>query len=328
MRASRLLSLLILLQLRGRLSAEALAREFEVSVRTIYRDIEHLAAAGVPVYAERGRSGGFTLLDGFKTRLTGLTAGEADTLGLMGAAQAAVELGFGDEAASARLKLLASLPPDVGAGASRVSMRFHLDPTPWYGRRRTPEALPALARAVWLDRPIRIRYESWKGIVERRIEPLGLVLKAGEWYVVGLVEGSRRTYRAAAIERIEMLEGGIRRPSDFDLARHWAASVEEFEQALRGNTARVRLSTAGYRLLRDVNPFAAEAIEATFAARAGDEWIETELPVEDGPHAVRELLRLGAEVEVIAPVALREAIAATARRIAARHHDAPSCDGA
>ena len=131
MRASRLLSILILLQMRGRLSAEALAAEFEVSVRTIYRDIDQLSAAGVPVYAERGRAGGFALLDGYRTKLTGFTPAEADALVLAGVGGAA----------AAQLKLLASLPPDAGASAQRVAQRFHLDPANWYTR---AEALPLL----------------------------------------------------------------------------------------------------------------------------------------------------------------------------------------
>ena len=137
MRASRILSILILMQMRGRISADALAREFEVSVRTIYRDMDHLSAAGVPVYAERGRAGGFALLDGYRTRLTGLTVAESDALVLAGAGTVAADLGLGDALATARLKLLASLPADSGASADRVSRRFHLDPIDWY-RLQTP----------------------------------------------------------------------------------------------------------------------------------------------------------------------------------------------
>src|SRR5574338_1215164 len=159
MRASRLLSILILLQMRGRMSAEALAAEFEVSVRTIYRDIDQLSAAGVPVYAERGRSGGFQLLDGYRTRLTGFTPAEADALLLAGVGGAAADLGIGAELAQAQLKLLASLPPDSGASAQRVATRFHLDPINWYTRSEPLDLLPSLAAAVWRDQRIRIRYE-------------------------------------------------------------------------------------------------------------------------------------------------------------------------
>ena len=167
MRASRLLSILIMLQMRGRLSAEALAREFEVSIRTIYRDIDQLSAAGVPVYAERGRAGGFELHDGYRTRLTGLTHSEAEVLLLAGAGGAAADLGLGAEAAAAQLKLLASLPPESGASAQRVAARFHLDAMPWYARVEPPGILPALAAAVWQDQRVRISYDSWKASVTR-----------------------------------------------------------------------------------------------------------------------------------------------------------------
>src|SRR5258708_2180335 len=132
MRASRLLSILMLLQTRGRLSAEALAAEFEVSVRTIYRDIDNLSATGVPVYAERGRSGGFALLEGYRTKLTGLTHAEAEGLFLAGLPGPAAELGISDNVAAARLKLLAALPENSRLAADRIAGRFHLDPSPWY----------------------------------------------------------------------------------------------------------------------------------------------------------------------------------------------------
>jgi predicted DNA-binding transcriptional regulator YafY len=319
MRASRLLSLLILLQLRGRQSADALAREFEVSVRTIYRDIEQLSAAGVPVYAERGRGGGFALLGGYTTRLTGLTSGEADALGLLGVAEAAAELGFGEEAQSVRRKLLASLPPESGSAAQHVAERFHLDPLPWYGRRPAPVGLRALADAVWTDRRIEIRYASWKGEVQREVSPLGLVLKAGDWYLVGAVETSLRTYRVASILGLTVLEGTARRPSGFELARHWADAVAGFEEDLRNRTARVRVSPTGWRLLHEQQPLVATKAEQ--GAYEPDEagWREADLPVESGAHAVRELLRLGANVQVLAPPDLRAAVAAEAERVLALH---------
>lgn len=199
MRASRLLSILILLQMRGRLSAEALAEEFEVSVRTIYRDVDQLSAAGVPIYAERGRAGGFQLHDGYRTKLTGFTAQEADALLLSGVGAAAQDLGLGPDLAAAQLKLLASLPPESGASAERVSARFHLDPNNWYTRADASDVLKPLAAAVWSEHRVRVRYESWKDVVERTLDPLGLVLKGGVWYLVAAVKGAPRTYRVSNI---------------------------------------------------------------------------------------------------------------------------------
>lgn len=319
MRASRLLSILILLQMRGRLSAETLAAEFEVSVRTIYRDIDQLSAAGVPVYAERGRAGGFALMDGYRTKLTGFTPAEADALVLAGVGGAASDLGIGAEAAAAQLKLLASLPPDTGASAQRVAQRFHLDPANWYTRPETLELLPKVADAVWREKRVRVRYESWKDVVTRDIDPLGVVLKGGLWYLVAAVKGAPRTYRVSNVRGLEVLNAPARRPRRFDLARFWGEWVKDFEKRLLNERAEVKLSPTGRRILRDVSPAAAEAVAAKHAACKPAGWVRAEIPIESIEHAVRQLLRLGAETEVLGPPALRAAIAAEAKAVAARY---------
>jgi predicted DNA-binding transcriptional regulator YafY len=322
MRASRLLTILILLQVRGRISAEALARELEVSVRTIYRDVDQLGAAGVPVYAERGRHGGFQLLGGFRTNLTGLTPHESDAVSLIGMAQAAVDLGLGEAAQSARLKILASVPASASVVAHRVAQRFHLDPAPWYSRPAPPARLRELAEAVWSSREIRITYESWKGEVKRTVAPLGLVMKAGSLYFAGAVQNTARAvpriYRVAAIRELEITAHSAQRPRNFDLAKFWHQAAREFESNLRSDTARVRLSPLGRKLLRDWDPAAADAVDGQHAS-GGDAWVEANIPVEKLPHAAREVLRLGAEIEVLEPTALREAIALEARKIALLH---------
>lgn len=316
MRASRLLSILILLQLRGRLSADQLAREFEVSVRTIYRDMDQLSAAGVPVYAERGRDGGFALLDGYRTRLTGLSEGESDALSLAGAGAAAADLGVGAELASAQLKLMASLPPDRGASADRVARRFHLDPVAWYRRTETLDVLPALADAVWRDRRITIEYDSWAERVSRTLDPLGLVLKGGAWYLVAAADGKPRTYRVSSIRRLEALETAAKRPARFDLARWWADWTRDFEARLLRERARIRLSPEGQKLLPIISVAAAEAVAATGAPDPSG-WTMAEIPIESVADATRQLLHLGAEVEVLEPPALRASIAEVAERVAA-----------
>lgn len=317
MRASRLLSILILLQMRGRLSAEALAQEFEVSVRTIYRDIDQLSAAGVPVYAERGRAGGFQLLDGYRTRLTGFTPAEADALLLAGVGGAASDLGIGAEAAAAQLKLLASLPPDSGASAQRVASRFHLDPINWYSRAESIDILPSLASAVWTEKRIRIRYESWTDLVTREVDPLGLVLKGGIWYLVAAVKGQPRTYRASNIQSLEVLSAASKRPPKFDLARFWSGWAREFEARLLKDRAEVKLSPEGLRVLRATSPAAAQAAAENGKACKPEGWIRAEIPVEGTDHAAHQMLRLGAEVEVLKPTELRDAVAREARKVAA-----------
>ncbi len=320
MRASRLLSILMLLQMRGRLSADVLAEEFEVSVRTIYRDIDHLSAAGVPVYAERGRTGGFALLDGYRTRLTGFSSGEADALLLAGVGPAASDLGLGPDLAAAQLKLLASLPPDSAASAQKVATRFHLDPVNWYDRADTVDFLPEIASAVWREKRVQIRYDSWKALVDRTLDPLGLVLKGGNWYLVAKAVQRKasepRTYRITSIRKLDVLDADAVRPAKFDLARYWRTWTKEFEARLMSERAVVRISPAGLRLMRDVNPGAAHAIDTVQAKAKPGGWVEAEIPVEGLDYSARQLLRLGAEIEVVSPPALRAAVAEEAQRVA------------
>lgn len=319
MRASRLLSILIVLQARGRVSAEALARELEVSVRTVYRDIDQLGTAGVPVYSERGRHGGFALLGGYRTDLTGLDSNEAGAVSLIGAAQAAMDLGLGADATAARLKILASLPLGGGKLAERIAARFHLDPAPWYSRPTPPPALRQLAEAVWSDRQVRMTYESWQKITKRTISPLGLVMKAGAWYVAGAVDSTIRIYRVDAIREFRATDAPAERPRNFDLAKFWTDAAKSFETRLRGEPARVRLSPDGVKLLRDVNPAAAHAVAEQHPSPPENSWIEAKIFVERLPHAVREILRMGAEMEVLEPPELRAAVAEEARRITRLH---------
>lgn len=319
MRASRLLSILILLQMRGRVSAEALAGEFEVSVRTIYRDVDQLSAAGVPIYAERGRNGGFALLDGYRTRLTGFTPAEAEALLLAGAGHAASDLGLGADAAAAQLKLLASLPADSSASAQRVSERFHLDPLNWYRRAEQPEHLPALGGAVWRDRRIKVTYESWKDTVTRELDPLGLVFKAGTWYLVAANDAKPRMYRVSNIKSLTVLDTPSRRPPRFVLGKYWVQASREFEARLLKDRATVKLSPRGRRLLHDISPAAAQAVEANHLPCKPDGWIKATIPVEADEIAARQLLYLGAEMEVLEPRELRTTLVEHAKQIAAQY---------
>lgn len=326
MRSSRLLSLLLRLQLRGRVPAAALAREFEVSVRTVYRDLDALSAAGVPVHAERGRGGGIVLDARWRTQLTGLSAAEARSVPLAGLRSAARDLGLGTEAADVQLKLLASLPPEAAADAGRIAERFHVDPLPWYHRSEPLPLLPALAAAVWEGRCVQLRYESWRGEAAHRVAPLGLVLKGGQWYLVATALGRGRTarvprtWRVGAIRALQPLAQRVHRPAGFVLADHWPRAVADFEARLMDGRATVRLSEEGLRILRAVLPAAAEAAQRGArpdASRAG--WVETELPIEAEPYAARQLLRLGTEVEVLAPASLRAEVAREAAAVARRH---------
>ncbi len=318
MRASRLLSILLLLQTRGRMTAEALAAEFEVSVRTVYRDIDQLSAAGAPVYADRGRVGGFQLMDGYRTRLTGLTDAEAETLFLGGLSGPAAQMGFSGAVTTMQLKLLAALPPERQAAAERLAGRFHLDPVGWYQNPDEAERLPAIAQAVWNSRRIVVRYESWKGEVARTLEPLGLILKGGLWYLAARpAEGRRepRTYRVSNIVELTLAEQRFERPPGFDLAAWWAETSRRFEAEIFTGTATLRLTTEGLRRLARLG---AEQARIAAGTRPGaDGRVEVVVPIESVEHAAIDFLRLGPEAEVLAPPELREAMAASARRLAA-----------
>ncbi len=271
MRASRLLSLLLLLQTRGRLTAGELARELEVSVRTIYRDVESLSAAGVPVYSDRGPTGGYQLLDGYRTRLTGLTPDEAESLFLAGMPGPAAELGLGTVLATAQLKLLAALPPELQSRAGRIGERFHLDAPGWFHEGERLPHLATVADAVWNQRRLHVRYQRWRGEVERTLDPLGLVLKAGAWYLVARASGQLRTYRASRILELDVLDERFERPDDFDLATFWDTWSEQFQRRLYRYEVTVRLSPRGLQLLPYLfNQIAArEAAQERRSARSG-----------------------------------------------------------
>jgi len=303
MRASRLLSILLLLQVRGRMTAEALAAEFEVSVRTIYRDIDHLSAAGVPVYADRGPGGGFDLLDGYRTKLTGLTASEAESLFLAGLPGAAEDLGFSEALIGAKLKLLAAMPEASRESAERVGSRFHLDPVGWYRSSERADLLPSVADAVWTARRLKIRYESWNDVVDREVEPLGLVMKAGIWYVIAAVGGTPRTYRLSNIVTIVPGET-FERPRTFDLASYWAEQRERFEASLIQGEATLVVTARGLKGLADLGP-AASSVAGSIAPPGPGERITVTVPMESVGVTAPLLLKWGADIEVLAPTELR-----------------------
>ena len=318
MRASRLLSILMLLQSRGRLNAQTLADELEVSVRTVYRDVDELSASGVPVWADRGRLGGFQLQPGWRTRVDGLTAPEAQAMFLGGLPGPAAELGLGEAMASAQLKLLAALPDGWREDARRVSTRFHVDPIDWYRGPAATDHLPAIAQAVWGERRLAVRYESWNGVSQRRLDPLGLALKAGVWYVVA-ASGSQapRTYRLSNILELAVIDERFVRPEAFDLAAYWAASTRRFEAGLYRDQAVLRVTARGMKQLRALGQAIADAADQSARADAVSGWQRVTVPIESVEHAVGQLLRLGPDAQVLKPVALRQRLTDTIAAMAA-----------
>jgi predicted DNA-binding transcriptional regulator YafY len=311
MRASRLVSLLLLLQARGRLTAAQLADELEVSVRTVYRDVESLHEAGIPLFGEAGHRGGYQLLDGYRTRLTGLSADEARALFLSGLPGPASDLGLGPVLAAAQLKLLAALPPELGEQAGRV--HFHLDAPGWYSDVEEVPLLPAIAGAVWRSRVLQVRYRRWKEPtdVDRRLEPYGLVLKAGRWYLVA--GPGPRTYRVDQILELRVLDEEFAVPESFELARYWQGYLAEFRAFLHRGDAVVRFAPAAAARLSGA---AAQALAETGVPEAGG-WIHAVVPIESVEQACREFLAMGPDVEVLNPAALRARLAAAAHATAA-----------
>jgi len=322
MRASRLLAILLLLQSRGRMTASALADELEVSVRTIYRDIQALSESGVPVYAEAGPGGGVQLVDGYRTRLTGLTTGEAEALFLAGVPGPVAELGLGTVLAAAQLKVLAALPPELRSRATRVAQRFHLDAPDWFRGAEDVPNLPALAEALWDDRRVEVRYHA--GLAgpakSRRLEPLGLVLKAGIWYLVARNRQRVLTYRVARVASVASTEERFERPPDFDLATYWATSQQEFLASMYRDEVQARVAPDALYLL-------SHAMERTAGRRAvasagppdADGWLPVVIPCESLDYTHDDLLRMGDKVEVVEPVELRRRLEATARRMVERY---------
>ncbi|MEV6194672.1 YafY family protein [Streptomyces sp. NPDC051920] len=313
MKSSRLVSILLLLQTRGRLTAAQLAEELEVSVRTVYRDVEALSAAGVPLYGDAGHAGGYRLLDGYRTRLTGLTTEEAEALFLAGVPGPAAELGLGAVLAAAQLKVRAALPRELREHADRVSGRFHLDAPGWYADADETPYLTAVADAVWNSRVLDIHYRRWREPtdVERRLEPYGLVLKAGRWYVVA--GPGPRTYRVDQILELHVSPTEFTRPEDFDLAAYWTEYQRGFHERLHRAEAVVRIAP-GTTL-----PGPAGQAVATNGRPDARGWTIATVPVESLDQAHDDFLRLGTAIEILAPPELRARITKTVTELARRY---------
>ncbi|MFF1413185.1 helix-turn-helix transcriptional regulator [Streptomyces sp. NPDC058289] len=345
MRADRLLSLLLLLQNRGRMTAPDLAAELEVSVRTVYRDVEALGASGIPVHADRGPAGGFRLVDGYRTRLTGLTDVQAGSLFLAGAPGPARDLGLGADLTAAQLKLEAALPAQLADRARRIQQRFHLDAPAWFRDADPVPHLAQIAEAVWEQRILKTHYRRWTGAVHRALWPLGLVLKGGIWYLVaraaepdaedqpvetevevegpptapGKADSAVRTYRVGRFLAVDTPGERFERPEGFELAAYWEESARRLEAATRRQTAVVRLSPRARRLLPMWFGAAGVRALATAGPPDAEGWVGVELAVESGSVAVGDLLRLGAEAEVLGPPELRGALADAVAELAGRY---------
>jgi predicted DNA-binding transcriptional regulator YafY len=327
MRASRLVNLLLLLQSRGGMTASQLAEELEVSVRTIHRDVEELSAAGVPIFAERGPLGGIRLVDGYRTRLTGMTADEAEALFLSGLSGPAAQLGLGTVVAAAQLKVMAALPPELRSRASRLVQRFHLDAAGWFQANEDVPHLASLSTAVWDGRAVAVEYDRGDDVVSRTLAPLGLVLKGGIWYVVAAVEGQVRTYRASRVVGATLLDEPVDRPDDFDLASFWVESSAAYEREQPSVVVDVRIREADSWRLNQV--FGRGTVAGAERVGESDHVGTIRLRIRLGyPDEVPGLLlAVGHNLEVLGPAEIRQKVVRLAERIAERYRAAAPVDG-
>ncbi|MBL8119335.1 MAG: WYL domain-containing protein [Anaerolineae bacterium] len=315
MRADRLLAIMMRLQTGGKMTTAALAAEVGVSRRTILRDVEALALAGVPIYAEGGHGGGVALDEGYRTSLTGLREAEVRSLFIANNSELLHEVGLGEAAESSLLKLLAALPALHQPSVDFIRQRIYIDPL-WWWHERTPVTFWAeLQQAVYEDRYIEATYENRTGeLVERRLEPYSLVAKSSLWYLVARREGEMRTYRVSRIHRLRLLDEHFERAADFDLAHFWQTHVETFAATIAEYHFVVRLHESRLNFAQWLTPGRFQIVEAADA----EGWLSAAMHVETMELAKMLVFGLGRDVVVIEPAELREAVLATARMVVER----------
>lgn len=317
MRADRLLEILLLLQGHGRLSAPSLARRLEVSERTISRDMEALSIAGVPVYAERGRNGGWLLAEDYRTDLTGLTEEELRSLVLGATPRILADLGLGEAADRAIVKVLAALPQRRRDTAEAARGHLHIDPTGWRRADEAAPAVPLLDRALRDRRRVWLAYERADGsLVDRIVDPVGLVAKGSVWYLVAAVDGELRTYRASRIRDLAVRDEASELPPDVDLAAYWAQSEAEFRAALPRFHATLRVTPEALGRL-EMGWWRFARVEER-GNPAADGWITCRIRADTIEVAVDCLLGLGTAAEIVEPEMLRTRVIDAARAVIER----------
>ncbi|HJR07875.1 MAG TPA: YafY family protein [Pyrinomonadaceae bacterium] len=317
MRADRLFSIVLLLQSHRQLTSRDLAGRLEVSARTIHRDMEALSGAGVPVVAERGTGGGWSLLGEYRTNLTGLNEAEIQSLFVSKpSTRLLADLNLEKAAEGAFLKLLAALPSVYRRGAEQARGRIYVDVTGWNRAEETVPHLHALQEAVWQERRARIAYGRGEcdAPVERLVDPLGLVAKGSVWYLVAAIEGDVRSYRVSRVQGVEVLDEPTVRPPDFDLAAFWEQSSAQFRAHLPAYRARVRVRQEIVARMPYAGRFA--RIEQTGEPDA-EGWVEVALRFDVEEMACEYALGFGTQLEVLEPAALREKVLDAARNVVA-----------
>ena len=315
MRADRLLSIMLLLQVNRRVTSREFAQRLGVSERTIHRDMDALSAAGIPVVAERGAGGGWTLLEGYRTNLTGLNAAEVRALFTTRPTRLLSDLGLDKAADAAVIKLLAALPTIARQGAEYARQRIYVDVTGWRAAEESIPCLPAIQEAIWQERRLRFSYERGAESYERVVDPLGLVAKGSVWYLVAAVEGEVRSYRVSRVRRAEACAEPCQRPPDFDLAKYWEQSQSDFKSQLPRFPVLLRVAPAYVDALgRSARYARVERVEPA-AHRTEDAWVRVRMVFQFEHEACEFVLGCGPNVEVLEPPGLSEAVVERARQV-------------
>lgn len=311
MRADRLLSILLLLQVQRRITARELALRLEVSERTIHRDMEALSSIGVSVVAERGTGGGWSLLEEYRTNLTGLNEPEIQSLFLSTPAHLLTDLGLHQASEAALIKLLAVLPEMQRRNAEYVSQRIHIDATSWHSQAEVVPALPILQQAIWRDRKVCFRYRRSDELVERLVDPLGLVAKGNVWYFIAAVEDQLRSYRVSRIQEACISEQPFTRPTTFDLAAYWAQSSKDFKAGLRCYVVTLRADPAVMTRIETSKMFRVEPCSRPDSAG----WLTFTLRFDTSYEACSYIFSFGSHVEILDPPELREQVIQLAENV-------------
>jgi predicted DNA-binding transcriptional regulator YafY len=315
MRADRLLSILLLLQMHRRMTAGDLARRLEVSERTIHRDMVALSMAGIPVTAERGTGGGWRLLEEYRTNLTGMNAVEIQALFLTRPSRLMADLGMAQAADAALIKLLAALPAISRQNAEDIRQRIYIDVAGWGQREDSVPLLPIVQQAVWQQRRLRFTYGyDEEGAGERMGDPLGLVAKGSVWYMIVAIEDQPRTYRVSRVRSAELLDDLFERPPGFDLAAHWEESSARFSERIPRFPATLRVAPGALVAVRAGGRYTRVEREEPPDA---DGWARVVVLFEDDHSACEYLLSYGPQVEVIEPEMLRAAVLNAAQALVA-----------
>ncbi len=313
MRADRLMNIMILLQSRGKMTAKELSDELEVSVRTVFRDMDALTNTGIPIVSERGQEGGWRLLDNFRSKLSGLTRGDMNSLFLFPSGELLEDLGLNQQTLDTRQKLLAAIPDPYREEAQAMWERIHIDSATWGQSKENKDALKTVQQAVWESKKLKIYYEQAAGgQKERVIEPLGLVAKGHKWYLVALRDGELRNYRVSRILNAEVKNEVFERPLHFNLAAYWEQSKAKFIKDLPIYDVHVELHPQISKRINFTGKFV-KVIQTE--NRMEDEWIPATLRFNDKQEAIEFILGFSNKIKIVSPKELEYHVVSSAKSV-------------